>query len=222
MSDVKYPETILCFWCKNDMTLEEITKTCAIYYCSTCDERETEPMENHISEQTKMEASGARARRPLSDTHFTPRRRALAVYFTDEDVIELTVLYEKGLKDREIADEMGVNRGVIKYQRKKHSLLHSRLFTDQELVELHKEGYNDHEMGDKLGASEGVVFYHRKRLRLKANRYKSQNKPFIDQLVALNKKGLTDSEIAKKLGATKSKVYSRRRKLKLKANYRRT
>ena len=47
---IEYPETMTCFWCKGNMILEEVSDTCAVYYCQKCDERETEPMENHSSE----------------------------------------------------------------------------------------------------------------------------------------------------------------------------
>ncbi len=154
----------------------------------------------------------------MSDTHFTPRRRALAVYFTDEDLIDLTVLYEKGLSDTEIAEALGVTRGVVKYQRHKLGLLHKRLFTDQELVDLHQEGYNDREMSEKLSASEAVIFYHRKRLGLKANRYTNSNR-LNDRLIVLHGKGLNDREMAKELGISKDVVSQRRRRLRLKSNY---
>ncbi|GAH64349.1 unnamed protein product, partial [marine sediment metagenome] len=107
------------------------------------------------------------------------------VLFTDEQLTVLTELYEKGLSDPEIAEELGVKRQAVKYRRKRLGLLRSRLFTDQELVDLHQEGYNDREMAERLGASEEVVFYHRSRLELEANRYKNQHKPFTDRLVAL-------------------------------------
>lgn len=152
----------------------------------------------------------------MSDARSTPRHRG--VHFTDEDLIDLTVLYEKGLKDHEIAEEMGVHRAAVKYQRHKIGLLHKRLFTDQELVDLHQEGYNDREMGEKLSASEAVVFYHRKRLGLKANRYTNSNR-LNDRLIVLHGKGLNDREMAKELGISKNVVSQRRRRLRLKSNY---
>ncbi|GAJ03060.1 unnamed protein product, partial [marine sediment metagenome] len=103
------------------------------------------------------------------------RRKLL---FTDKQLTELTVLYEKGLNDPEIAKELGVKREAVKYRRKKLGLLRSRLFTDQQLIDLHGEGLNDREMAEKLGASEGVVFYHRKRLGLEANRHRTLGRTF--------------------------------------------
>lgn len=159
----------------------------------------------------------------MSDAHFNPRRRAQAVWFTDKDVTDLTALYEKGLSDPEIAEKMGVTKGVIKYQRHKHRLLHLRLFTDRELIDLHYEGYNDREIGEKIGASASVVFYHRKRLGIKANRYIALDRTFTDsQLVELHKRGLNDREIADALGVKKLSINYYRRKLGLESNYRHT
>jgi len=90
--------------------------------------------------------------------------------FTDEQLI---MLYERGLNDPEIAEELGVKRHVVKHRRKKLGLLRSRLFTDQQLIDLHEMGLNDREKAERLGASEGVVYYHRRRLRLKPNRHRT-------------------------------------------------
>ena len=142
------------------------------------------------------------------------------VPFTDKQLI---ALYEKGLKDREIAEELGAHRSVVKYQRRRLGLkAHDRrLFTDQQLIDLHEEGLNDREKAERLGVSEGAVFYHRKRLGLEANRYRTLDRPFTNQqLIALHEKGLNDREIAKELHVHHGTVGNRRRKLGLEPNYR--
>ncbi|MBA7643600.1 hypothetical protein ES703_51331 [subsurface metagenome] len=93
--------------------------------------------------------------------------------FTDQQLI---TLYKKGMKDREIAAELGVKRNAVKHRRRKLDLLRTRLFTDQQLIDLHREGLTDPEKAERLGASDGAVFYHRRRLGLKANKGKTRRK----------------------------------------------
>ena len=56
--------------------------------------------------------------------------------FTDQQLI---TLYKKGMKDREIAAELGVKRNAVKHRRRKLDLLRTRLFTDQQLIDLHRD-----------------------------------------------------------------------------------
>jgi len=57
--------------------------------------------------------------------------------FTDQQLIDL---HEKGLNDREIAEELGIPKTAINYRRRKLGLkAHDRKlqFADQQLIALH-------------------------------------------------------------------------------------
>jgi len=133
------------------------------------------------------------------------------------------------MNDREIAEELGVNKATVRYHRRKLGLNaqgHKAPFTNQQLIALHNKGkgMNDIEIAEELGVSPSTVGNHRRRLGLKTIK-KLGLKPlevkynylFTDQqLITLYEKGMIDREIAEELGVNTSTVAARRRKLGLK------
>lgn len=134
----------------------------------------------------------------------------------DEQLVEL---HELGLTDREIGENLGVNKVTVGNHRRRLGLkAHGRKgprrrFTDAQLIELYEKGLNDREIAEKLDVGNATVHNRRKKLGLKAH---GRRRLFTDeQLVDLYEQGLNDRKIGERLGISLNTVHYRRRKLGL-------
>jgi len=143
---------------------------------------------------------------------------ASANKFSDDNLLQL---YEKGMTDRQIADELGVSQSAVNYRRGKLGLPSNfeRKEPSNDLIkDLNQRGYTDRQIAERLGISQASVNYRRQRLGLPSN-FKAE-KLSDDNLLLLYDEGLSDREIAEELGVTPAAINYRREKLGLASNSR--
>jgi len=100
-------------------------------------------------------------------------RKVIYKKFSDKDLIMVSEMNARGMNDGQIANEMGLSRGKVGYNRR--NFLESsaaRIISQSELDrirELNGFGYNDGDIGVEIGRSKVAVKRHRKSMELSAN-----------------------------------------------------
>lgn len=133
-------------------------------------------------------------------------------------------LYEEGLNDREIADEVGVCQATVCYWRNSrklppnHTANKKRPF--EERIRLYEKGLNDCEIADRVGVHQSTICQWRNGKGLPPNHTanKKGTGGNFEERMKLYKEGLNDYEIAEELGVCQATVCSWRKRRNLPPN----
>ncbi len=132
-------------------------------------------------------------------------------------------LYNKGLTDEKIGDQLYLSRRTIQAWRAKHSLpTHRPNVPNRDKgeharrLDLYRQGYSDREIAERLGWSTECIAGWRRRNNLKPNPREKVSDH--DKRMELYNKGLTDADVGKKCWATQQAIFMWRKRNNLPAH----
>ncbi|MCL6478321.1 MAG: helix-turn-helix domain-containing protein [Peptococcaceae bacterium] len=90
---------------------------------------------------------------------------------TDELVLKVAKLKEKGATDQEISKTLGISRSKVARIREENGIesTKGKVIDEAEFIELYNKGFTDSLIAETLGVSRSLVIKTRKKLDLKAN-----------------------------------------------------
>jgi len=132
-------------------------------------------------------------------------------------------IYNQGLRDKEIAEKIGVSLDTIYRWRKAHGLPrnYERTANDAIRFSLYREGKTDREIATSVGIKKNAIWYWRKRNNLPPNIHSPPHtitKEEHELRLSLYNQGLLDGEIAKAVGLSTPAIWYWRKKNNLPPN----
>jgi transposase len=132
-------------------------------------------------------------------------------------------LYEEGMIDREIAEELGVSYAAISQWRRKIKLkAHGKTSLskkeNKKRMKLYKEGKNDREIAKVVGVNNEAIYKWRRDRDLPSNYYRKLSEEKHKRRLEYYNMGLTDAEIGEKVGKERNTIADWRRKNNLPLN----
>jgi len=129
-------------------------------------------------------------------------------------------LYNQGLSDKEIAQQMDIPIGSVSIWRTRRNLdvnpTKTFIIKHDKRMELYKQGLIDSQIAKVLGTTESAIYMWRRMNKILMNR---DSRLITDNRLDLYNQGLTDSEIAERSGVSYDTIQTWRLRRKLRPNF---